>query len=270
MDIPEIFYNRYSKLEDTFINITSIIKALKECRVEKLYPNQIGKSLTPRTTFRFEVYLQVVLNRVIELSESIILCLEQSNVASAFILLRALDENTSVIFDASIRLNKLIEVDNFQEIYQLIFNLQYGTRLKEYVEKFVNEQSNAESQPEEKEKMKAVYTSQQILDVMDRLSKILKNHRRIYEYLCEYAHPNYDGLMGLYCDWEDQYTVNISKESSLNDRNAVKIFSAFNAFLKMFVEGYDRIVKLFPEITRIAIQDMKSNGEDVSSYENPF
>ena len=39
---------------------------------------------------------------------------------------------------------------------------------------------------------------------MDRISKDVPKYRAFYEYLCEYAHPNWDGLMGLYCKWEKQ------------------------------------------------------------------
>lgn len=51
-------------------------------------------------------------------------------------------ENASVIYDADQRLIGLIEKKDFASIYKLIFNLQYGTRIKERIEKAVEDESN--------------------------------------------------------------------------------------------------------------------------------
>jgi len=258
-------------LKDVFIEITSSIKAMKICRIEKIYPNETGIPFKPSVTFNFSVYLQVVLNRILELSESIIICMGDSNLASSFILLRALDENASTLFDANLRLAKLIEENDFQQVYELITNLQYGTRLPDILKKHIEKQVNTESDTYyTEEKIKEIYTSQQILTVMDRVSKTLPDHRETYEYLCEYAHPNYDGLMGLYCEWKDKLTVNISKVNNLNEENIKKIFFSFRLFLTMFVDSYDSILKSLPAITKLAIDDLKSKGEDTTSYENPI
>lgn len=177
MNIDKKLYEQFPNLSDTFNEISGTIIGLKLCRIEKIYPSQIGKPLTPRTVFRFQVYLQVVLNRIIELSESIVVCINNQNTASAFILLRAMYENASVIFDAYLRLADLIVKNDFQKTYELIFNLQYGTRLKNEIEKISVEQSEKNSDLYyTKEKIKEVYTSQQILSVMDRVSKIIPKH----------------------------------------------------------------------------------------------
>jgi hypothetical protein len=270
-DIPEQFYEKYPELEDVFIEITSSIKALKLSRVEKVYPNETGKPLRPRVPFQFLVYLQVVLNRVIEISESIIISINNSNMASAFILLRALNENSALILDGYIRLEKILKEDNFQKVYEFITNLQYGTKLKNIINEHVNKRADFKNDSYyTEEKIKEIFTSQQILSVIDRLSKYIFDLRERYDHLCEYAHPNYDGLMGLYCNWEDIATVNISKSSNVNKTNIQNIFYSFRLFLKMFVDGYDSILKSLPRITELAISDLKTKGEDTSSYENPI
>lgn len=266
MNVPQKFYDQYPELEETFIGITSILKAMEMCRIEKLYPNPSGSPLTPKTVFRFQVYLQVVLNRIYELSESIILCLDNSNIASAFILLRALDENSSVVFDGYRRLSVLLEQKDFQKIYELIFNLQYGTRLKQKLETLSDEQGEKDKDSYyTKEKVKEIYTARQILSVMDNVSKVIPNHRDDYEHLCEFAHPNYDGLMGLYCLWEDSYTVDLSKKSLSKQEHIELIFSKLHLFLRIFIEGYDAIVKQFPVITKLSIEADKSKGEETSA-----
>jgi len=114
-----------------------------------------------------------------------------------------------------------------------------------------------------------MFTALNILTVIDKLSKYIPNLRDTYDHLCEYAHPNYDGLTGLYCKWEDIATANISKTSNVDKTTIRNLFNSFQLFLKMFVDGYDAILKSLPRITELAIADLKAKGEDTSSYENP-
>jgi|GEM_PF-5639166 len=271
MDIPENLYEEYPELEDVFIEITSSIKALKLSRVEKVYPNETGKPLRPKVPFQFLVYNQVILNRVLEISESIITSVINSNLASAFILLRALNENSASILDGYVRLEKILKEGDFQKVYELITNLQYGTKLDHIIKKHIEKRAAfGDVSYYTEEKIKEIFTAKQILSVIDRLLKHIPDLRERYDYLCEYAHPNYDGLMGLYCEWEDIATVNISKSSNINKTNIHNIFYSFRLFLKMFIDGYDSILKSLPRITELAIEDMKSKGEDTSSYEEPI
>ena len=266
--IPDSLIELAPSIKDTFLSLEASIIVLKDYRLKQLYP--ASKPLTPRTVFRFQIYQQVVLHRIVDISLSIINCWEYKQISSAFVLLRTLNENTSVIYDAERRLTGLIEIQDFQNIYKLIFNLQYGTRIKDRIEKAVEEESkeaNIQDVEQLKLDIKLAYTAQQILNVLDRISMYKPKHREIYEYLCEYSHPNYDGLMGLYCKWEDKTTVNISNEYSYNEETAKRFFQTMDYFLKMFIEGYDGIIKKYPEIAKLSIEDLKKQGKDISSYE---
>lgn len=267
--IPDSLIELAPSIKENFLSLEASLIVLKDYRLKKLYP--ASKPLTPRTVFRFQVYQQVILHRVVDLSCSIINCWENKQISSAFVLLRTLNENTSVIYDANKRLNELIEKNDFENIYKLIFNLQYGTRIKERIEQAVYDESkgdDVEDVEKVKLEIKEAYTAQQILTVLDRISKDIPKHREIYEYLCEYAHPNWDGLMGLYCKWENKYTVNISNLNSYNEDTAKNFFRTMDMFLRMFIEGYDGIILKYPELTRLSIEDLKKQGRDTSGYEN--
>ena len=267
--IPDSLIELAPSIKETFLSIEASIIVLKDYRLKKIYP--ASKPLTPRTVFRFQVYQQVVLHRIVDLSCSIINCWENKQISSAFVLLRTLNENTSVIYDANQRLTGFIEKNDFKNIYKLIFNLQYGTRIKERIDQAVEDESKDDSIQDVEEvklEIREAYTAQQILNVLDRISKDIPKHREIYEYLCEYAHPNWDGLMGLYCNWEDKFTVNISNENSYNESTATRFFQSMDIFLKMFIEGYDGIIQKYPETTKLSIEDLKKQGRDTSGYEN--
>jgi len=267
--IPDSLIELAPSIKNTLLSIEASIIVLKDYRLKKLYP--ASKPLTPRTIFRFQVYQQVVLHRIVDLSNSIINCWENKQISSAFVLLRTLNENTSMIYDADKRLIGLIEKKDFKNIYKLIFNLEYGTRIKERIEQAVKDESKDDSLQDVEEaklEISEAYTAQQILNVLDRISKDIPKHREIYEYLCEYAHPNWDGLMGLYCKWEDKATVNISNENSFNEQTATRFFQTMDMFLKMFIDGYDGIIRKYPMITQLSIEDLKKKGGDTSAYED--
>lgn len=105
--IPNSLIELAPSIKGNLISIEASIIVLKDYRLKKLYP--ASKPLTPRTIFRFQIYQQVVLHRIVDLSCSIINCWENKQISSAFVLLRTLNENTSVIYDTNQRLTGLIE-----------------------------------------------------------------------------------------------------------------------------------------------------------------
>ena len=73
--------------------------------------------------------------------------------------------------------------------------------------------------------------------------------------------------MGLYCKWEDKFTVNIPNENSFNEETADRFFRTMDMSLKLFIEGYDGFIQKYPEITKLSVQDLKQQGRDTSLYE---
>ncbi|MBU1100138.1 MAG: hypothetical protein KKA84_07015 [Bacteroidetes bacterium] len=270
MNIPTELYELLPSDKECLQSVDRRLSLIDGHKVKNVYPNEIGKPLTPRTVFRFQVYLQVVLHRVHDLSNSIINCVKNKQVASAFILLRALNENTSVIYDANRRLDVLISSGDFKSIFKLIFNLQYGTRIPDRIDEAVEDEGKKCEEATSKysdNDVREAFTAQQILNVLDRISKDIPAHRGIYEYLCEYAHPNYDGLMGLYTKWIDKFSVEISTDISYTEHTVSRIFVSLDIFLGMFIEGHNGIVNKYPEIKTLSIEDLKQQGEDISAYE---
>ena len=262
MKIPDSIIKLAPSIKDSLISTEASLIVLQDFRLIKLHP--ASKPLTHRTIFRFQIYQQVVLHLIVDLASSILTCWDNKQISSAFVLLRTLNENVAVIYDANKRLMNLIEQKDFYNIYKLIFNLQYGTRLKERIEQKVEEESknnNIQDIEKLKSEIRDAYTSQQILNVLDRISKDMSKHREIYEYLCEYAHPNWDGLMGLYGKWENKHIINVySNRNSFNEETAVKFFRTMDIFLKMFIEGYDGIIKKYPAIKELSIEKLKIRG----------
>jgi hypothetical protein len=142
--------------------------------------------------------------------------------------------------------------------------------VKERITNAVKSEIEAEGQESYQEvsekELEQVYTAQQILNVMDRLSKVYPDHRVIYESMCEYAHPNFDALMGLYGKWKDKFTITISELNGITKDNVSKFFWAFSFSLKLFVEGYDSILIKFNDIVELSNEDLKKKGRDPYGY----
>jgi len=270
MRVSRYLYESFHEFSETFDEIEIYLAALDKSKLSVVYP-KVNKTILPRTVFRFLVYNQIVLHRVIGLSQSILQAWESKNVPTAFVLLRTLYENTSVVFDANLRLIDLIAQKDFDGIYKLIFNLQHGTRVKERIKGAVTSEMKTEGtedqQKASEKELEEVYTAQQILNVMDRISKVFPDHRMIYESMCEYSHPNHDALMGLYGKWKDKFTIEISESNGITKVNVSKFFWAFAYSLRMFVDGYDATLNKFNDIIELSNEDLIRQGRDTAGYD---
>src|ERR1051325_6731505 len=107
MKVSQFLYKSFPEHSKTFDQIEVHLAALEMSKLSQVHP-KVNKTTLPRTVFLFLVYNQIVLHRVIDLSQSILQAWECKNVPTAFVLLRTLYENTSVVFDANLRLKDLI------------------------------------------------------------------------------------------------------------------------------------------------------------------
>jgi hypothetical protein len=122
MIVPQYLFESFPEFHEKFESIAVHLDALEKSKLNIVYP-KVNKTILPRTVFLFLVYNQIALHRVIDLSQGILQAWENKNVPIAFVLLRTLYENTSVVFDANLRLKDLIAEKDFDGIYKLIFNL---------------------------------------------------------------------------------------------------------------------------------------------------
>lgn len=273
MKVAKYLYEKFPDSQNVFNNITNSLNILEKNRMQILYP-KINKYNVTRPMFRFVVYIQIVLWRILDMSEEILNCWENKHPSSAFVLLRSLYENSSVIYYANNKLEKLLNENNFHEIQNLIINLTYATRIAERIEDNVREQlqriKDGVGDYSSEEEIRKVFTATNILTIIDEINKTLKYHRSDYDHLCEYSHPNYDGLMGLYGNFKNTFTIELSREKGISQTNVINFFSRFDISLDLFLRGYDGMAKKLNEINQLAIEDLKRSGRSTDLYENPI
>ena len=77
------------------------------------------------------------------------------------------------------------------------------------------------------------YKARNVLTSIDKVSKDVSKFRINYNHLCECAHPNFDGLSGLYARQSTIDTINISRINGNSEANGTNIIN----FLWSFVDS---------------------------------
>lgn len=274
MNVPKYLYDQFPEQTEIFNKIEIYLKVLEGEKKLELFPKINEGVVLTKLVYRFLIYIQITLWRICDISKAILKSWEDKNISSSFILLRALYENVSVLFEALIRLEELITNKDFKGIHKLIFNLTYCTRLKSKIDDAVkmelqrNEKGIGDFKDEKE--IREVYKAVQILDVMDAIVGFEPEHRNDYEQLCEYTHPNSEGMIGLYGKWKDEFTLELSNDNGITEINVKNFFSRFFTCIDMFTFAHDGILQYFNDITKIAVEDLKGKGRDDEIYTLPI
>ncbi|MDM8160830.1 DUF5677 domain-containing protein [Labilibaculum sp. K2S] len=153
--------------------VKTIIEDLKVNSLDKI--DHFSLSRIDKLPLKVQSFIEVISRRMIDFSESIVILLESNHIIPAIPLIRAIIENLAITnkvfvsFDKSISNNQL--TDDFDED---ITKIILGTRYSEE------------------------YKSTNILNYIDKLDKEINGIRKYYDSLCEYTHPNWNGVEGAY------------------------------------------------------------------------
>ena len=209
--------------------LTKVLEALREQIVPEVNAKNIGtKSMTPLKAI---VARETLLWRIVELGDGVVLCLDAGNNLSAIILARASIECAAV----QRQLNRTIcaaKDMNATDVDAAIMKLLLGTR------------DFSTGDPVEDEKVRMT----NIITCLGKLDKMFEGTIKHYEFLCEYAHPNWAGTAGLFSTGDatkgikriERYTGNTRQE--LRDEAISSTISA----LAMFATDYASIVDHWP------------------------
>jgi len=214
--------------------LSAVLEVLREQLVPELRAQDIGtNSMTP---LKAMVARETLLWRIVELADGVVLCLDGGNSLSAVILARAVTECAAVQhqLNSTIRAAKsmsAVEVDN------AIMRLLVGTRVF----------STGDPVEDAKIQMTNVQTC---LKNLDRKFKGAGKH---YEYLCEYAHPNWAGTAGLFSTGDA--TKGIRKLGRYADETQRALLdeatSSTILAIAMFASDYASIVDWLPDFFEV-------------------
>ena len=209
------------------------IKKLLSDRVEHFKYSRRAK-----IPFKVHSYIQTMNLRMADFYEATDLLINSNHIIPSLTLIRTIFENVASTYrissaiDNSIKSNKLTE-----DFDDLITKISFGTRYESDV-KAINIMTN-----------------------LDQLDKEFNGIRKIYEDLCEFVHPNSDGVEGSYSELNEQngYTdifKVITKEHSVFD-----FFVTCSLIcMDFYIECSKSILSNLPSFTILCETELTENG----------
>ncbi len=143
-------------------------------------PDNIPAAALPtqsKIPFKVVVLREMLFHRVSTLATPAVSLLESGNVVSGILLTRAVMETVAVVAVIGYELKKFLVHQDIIRFNDFLTTCLLGNRRKtDGIEKN--------------------YPAENIMNFIDAVTKKKKGYRTMYEELCEYAHPNFDGVLG--------------------------------------------------------------------------
>ena len=205
-------------------DVDKILKELKEnppkeVNVQSMggYNNIVAKYMIARAG---------LLHRAFELAVSANNCLQNKEIVSSILLIRALFETSSVFGFIHYKIDNFIKTKNIKDFDTDITNILYGTRNGTTANKSIN-----------------------ILTIIDKINKEIPEYRSLYDRLSEYAHPNFTGTSLLYGSPQHNMVKFETTESNnhIIDQSINDLYLSINA-LKTFIIMNTDIIEKFVDI----------------------
>jgi hypothetical protein len=144
--------------------------------------------------------------------------LERNDISVAALLTRAVIESTGLLWKLKDTLEKRSTFTR-EELNNILTKILFGSKQQEHLPQAF-----------------------QILSCIDRLDKIIPNFRKTYDILSEYAHPNWQGVSGLYSKTNyDEFVTYFGRGLHEPDRHADNIIQALIGSIQLFELAYNSI-----------------------------
>ena len=173
-------------------------------------------SLTPNSKLPFKVLSlrEVVIHRMAALSTSTVHLLDANQPVAAAILTRAAIETTALLHSLRCAITTFIENKDTRTLDEFLMKGLVGSRWKD-----------------------AKVQATSVLTLINRLDREMPGFREMYDDLCEYAHPNWSGLMGSFSARKDgDYEVSFGPSQSTDAQGSAiaLLFIALHTFRHLY------------------------------------
>lgn len=178
-------------------------------------------TLNSKLPFKAISFRELLIHRLSELVDVSIQLCESNQLVPSFVTTRAVVETTAILFglyQKTVEFNKTKDVEAFD---QFLMKGMFGSKDPE-----------GPVQPHN------------ILTAVDHLEKQSKGFRHMYDILCEFTHPNYDGVMGSY-GWVDESKHIIYLGKQYQELPAFVAVSPLVICMELFKEYYNKLSEEF-------------------------
>lgn len=169
--------------------------------------------------------------RMEELARSALVCLDNADFVSAALLTRGVMETTAAIVYLHKLVNRAIDDGVTDDLEDKLTGFLTGSKIWDDLGGAIN-----------------------VLTMIDAVDKVIPGYRKHYEFMCEYAHPNWSGTQGAYAIIDqEQFTVSL-RRGGRSPENSLKIITGMLAGSVGLFVGYYNFLgeKLVPFAEAIA------------------
>jgi hypothetical protein len=162
---------------------------------------------------------EVLIHRVGELSIVAVDLYECNKLGPAFVITRAIVETVAITYWLSQRVAQFLNSKDVQKLDEFLMRAMHGSR-------------DATTPLE----------SYNVLTAVDKMDKEYNGFRKMYDWLCEFTHPNWSGALGAYGKINhEKYPLSLG---SKNSRVSIMLgLGPFNASLKWFDHYYNNLTE---------------------------
>ncbi len=182
-------------------------------------------------------FIEIMNLRMLDFSEATQLLLKRDKVVPAIPLIRSLFENTAITntlvkaVESSISNNKLTN-----DIDDLITKIKFGTRYNDEI------------------------VSTNVLTQINKLDKQFNGLRKYYDALCEFTHPNWDGVEGSYSELDEINNCTHIQKITTREHPLTDFFqSSFLFIITIFSGSAIWLRNSLPRFTELCEEDIKIN-----------
>jgi hypothetical protein len=170
--------------------------------------------------------------RVVELGRDALECFAKGNLASAILLTRAAMETTAALWTLHGKIEKALKLGSVDNLGTYLARLRVG-------------QGKGIAQTDEP---KAVHVN----DFIGAVEKDCKGFENRYNYLSEFAHPNWSGTTGLYSRFDHAEAIAEFGRNIRGGENTKAIgLTNLSVALLFFEHDYNRIADLMPSFIEL-------------------
>jgi hypothetical protein len=214
------------------------IKDLNDQLVAKL-PTSIERlsiSLHAKLPFKAMSLRAILMYRVSELSKSAYQQYEARSLISAFVLSRAVVETGALLCSLLKSMRRVVSEQQVGDVDDFLMKALFGQRTPD---------SNL--------------AALNVLTLIDHMDKESRGVRSLYDFLSEYAHPNYSGSYGAYgSEDRENYCLNLGADfERINWKPAI---STHLVAIREFMKSCEEVSDLLPDFTIVCEADLARKG----------
>jgi hypothetical protein len=211
---------------------------LKSCLPSRV--DAMAVSPTAKLPFKALIYREALIWRMAELSQSALDSFDRNMLSSAILLARAAVETSAALWYLSAKLDAALQATAVGDIDSYLMRLAMGSKI------------NRDIMPE----------AINVLTFVDCMDKDIEGFRHQYDFLSEYAHPNWAGTALLYSK-DDPKNLWTDFGQNPRESNGTKHAGIINlcVALEMFERSYNRITERLPSFIRLCESELE--GEQI-------